>query len=88
MHWVGDEESGGDLSGEKFASLGDDFFEGGLSNDGDSFAEGISFSFEDRFPLDFVALFGREQNVWSDFQGFCHSSQREVRHSLFQCDPL
>lgn len=70
MHWVGDEESGGDLSGEKFASLGDDFFEGGLSNDGDSFAEGISFSFEDRFPLDFVALFGREQNVWSDFSGF------------------
>ena len=54
----------------RFAFLGDDFFEGSLSNDGDSYVEGISFNFEDRFPLDFVALFGREQNVWSDFSGF------------------
>lgn len=53
-----------------FVSLGDDFFEGGLSHDGDSYAEGISFNFEDRFFLDFVALFGREQKVWSDFSGF------------------
>ena len=53
-----------------FASLGDDFFEGSLSHDEDSFVEGRSFNFEDRFPLDFVVLFGREQKVWSDFSGF------------------
>lgn len=52
-----------------FSLLGDDFFEG-LSHDGDSYVEGISFNFEDRSPLDFVALFGREQKVWSDFSGF------------------
>jgi len=53
-----------------FSSLEDDFFEGGLSHDGDSYVEGISFNFEDRSPLDFVALFGREQTVWSDFSVF------------------
>ena len=53
-----------------FVSLGDDFLEGGLSHDGDSYLEDISFNFEDRFSFDFVALFGREQKVWSDFSGF------------------
>lgn len=57
------------MTGERFVSLGDGFFER-LSNDGDSYVEGISFNFEDRFPLDLVALFGRERNVWSDFSGF------------------
>ena len=45
------------MTGERFVSLGDGFFER-LSNDGDSYVEGISFNFEDSFPLDFVALFG------------------------------
>jgi len=33
-----------------FASLGDNFFEGGSSYDGDSYVQGMSFNFEDRFP--------------------------------------
>lgn len=65
----------------RFLSLGGDFFEASLSNDGDSYVEAIFFSFKDRFALNFVALFGREQNEW-------HSRQQKVRHfNVTFCEP-
>lgn len=93
-HWVVVEQRGEDLTEDDpgddeliFSSLGDDFFEG-LSHDGDSYVEGISFNFEDRSPLILLHCLDENKRCCQTFQGFCHSSQREVWHSLFQCDLL
>ena len=70
-----------------FASLGGNFFEG-LSDDGDPYVEGIFSTSKIDSPLILLHCSDGNKRCGQTFQGFCHSSQREVRHILFQCDLL